>query len=74
MLFFSPDNHSCKWWSKEVLFVYVDACLLFAVRVTEHWHTLTKEVVESPSFDILKSHLDMVLGNLFYVALLEQGG
>jgi len=29
----------------------------FAVRVTEHWHRLWK-VVESPSLEILKSHLD----------------
>ncbi|KAK4826343.1 hypothetical protein QYF61_007452 [Mycteria americana] len=33
------------------------------VRVTEHWHRLPREVVESPCFEILKSHLDMVLGN-----------
>ncbi|KFV49759.1 hypothetical protein N341_12784, partial [Tyto alba] len=33
------------------------------VRVTEHWHRLTREVVESPSLEIFKSHLDMILGN-----------
>ena len=36
----------------------------FTVRVTEHWHRLPREVVESPSLEIFKSHLDMVLGNL----------
>jgi len=35
----------------------------FTVRVTKHWHRLPSEVVESPSLDILKSQLDMVLGN-----------
>ena len=30
-------------------------------------------VVESPSLEILQSHLDMVLGNWLSVALLEQG-
>ncbi|KFP98211.1 hypothetical protein N329_02278, partial [Haliaeetus albicilla] len=36
----------------------------FTVRVTEQWRRLPREVVESPSLVILKSHLDMVLGNL----------
>jgi len=36
---------------------------LFTVGVNEHWHGLHREVVESPSFEIFKSHLDTVLGN-----------
>ncbi|KFQ88236.1 hypothetical protein N337_01037, partial [Phoenicopterus ruber ruber] len=35
----------------------------FTVRVTEHWHRLPREAVESPSLEIFKSHLEMVLGN-----------
>ena len=35
----------------------------FAVRVIKHWHRLPREAVESPSLEILKSHLDMILGN-----------
>ena len=31
--------------------------------VTKHWHRLPREAVESPSLEIFKSHLDMVLGN-----------
>ena len=34
----------------------------FTVRVTEHWHRLPREVVESPSLEIFKSHLDIMLG------------
>jgi len=38
--------------------------LIFTVRVTEHRHRLPREVVDSPSLEILESHLHMVLGSL----------
>ena len=36
----------------------------FTLRVMEHWNRLPKEVVESPSLEIFKTHLDKVLYNL----------
>jgi len=36
----------------------------FTVRVTEHWNRLLRQVVESPSLETFKSHLDTILGNV----------
>ncbi|KFV74872.1 hypothetical protein N308_06937, partial [Struthio camelus australis] len=36
----------------------------FPVGVTEHWKRLPREVGESPSLEIFKSRLDVILGNL----------
>jgi len=37
----------------------------FTLRVMEHWNWLPKEVVDSPSLEIFKTHLDKVLCSLF---------
>lgn len=44
----------------------------FSVMVTEYWPRFPRETVESPSLDILKSYLNMVLAKLLQVALLDQ--
>jgi len=37
----------------------------FPLRVTEPWNRLPRDVVESPSLEIFKTHLDKVLFRLF---------
>ena len=36
----------------------------FTVRVTEHWNRLPRGVVDSPSLEIFKTHLDAYLCSL----------
>lgn len=44
-----------------------------AVRMTKHWYTWPRELVKSPSLEILKTQLGTVLRYWFWVALLKHG-
>jgi len=44
----------------------------FAVGVINHWHKLPREAVGSPSLEIFKSRLRMVLDSCLLVTLLEE--
>lgn len=43
----------------------------FTLRVIKHWNRMPRELVESPSLEILNICLDMVLCHWLQVALLE---
>lgn len=52
------DGHTLKYWR----FPLNIRKYFFIVRVTQQWHRLSKQPVDSPSLKIFKTHVDMVLG------------
>lgn len=46
----------------------------FTTELFRHWHGLARQTLESPSLNIVRPYLDMLLSNWFSLVLLEQRG
>lgn len=46
----------------------------FTLRMAEHWIRLPRDIMESPSLETLKTHVDVFLCHLLKVTLPCQGG
>lgn len=46
--------------------------ILLLLRVVKHWNRLLREAVKPPPAETFKTQLEMVLGNLLYLTMLDQ--
>lgn len=67
-LFSGAQRQDERQWAQtethDLPYEYQEMCF-FTMRVTEHWHRYHRDVVDSPSLQILKSCPDIVLGSMF---------
>lgn len=72
-LFFFVKTGQEEWAQIRTHEIQSEHKTVFAVRVGKHWNSLPKEVVESPSLEMLRTCLDVVLGSRLSTVLLVQG-